>query len=296
MCTAVRRGGFFGRTLDLEYSYEEQIVVTPRNFPMTFHGAEPSAAAYAMIGVAYVAEGIPLYYDAANEKGLAMAGLNFPGNAVYGQPVPGRCNVAPWELIPWVLRQCASVDEAEALLCRTNPVCRPFSASLPLTPLHWMVADGVRSIVVEPMADGLRIWEDPADVMTNNPPFPLQLERAEPQESRGLGALGLPGDWSSSSRFERAAFVNRHALSGGLGQFFRVLGAVEVPEGCIRLTDGKTVRTVYTSGYDLERGLCCTTTCTDRRIVGVDMHREQLDGSVLSCYPVNREEEILIVN
>ena len=122
-------------------------------------------------------------------------------------------NVPPFDLIPWVLGQCASVEEAKALLERVNLTDRPFREDLPLTPLHWMIADRERSLVAEPMAEGLRLYENPADVMTNNPPFPDRLERGETfsrllpdepegrQDSRGMGAVGLPGDWSSSSRF-----------------------------------------------------------------------------------------------
>lgn len=303
MCTAIRWNGFFGRTLDLEYSYEEQVTVTPRNFPL---GGVDSH--YAILGAAYVAEGYPLYYDAVNEKGLAMAGLNFPGNACYREAQPGRDNVAPFELIPWVLGRCATVREAERLLERVNLTDMPFRENLPLTPLHWMIADRERSVVAEPMADGLRVYENPADVMTNNPPFPEQVARGdafsalrpdEPEgvyDSRGMGAVGLPGDWSSSSRFARSAFVRKYAVHGGVGQFFRILGSVEVPEGCVRLRDGQQVKTVYTSACHMERGVYYYTTYENHRITGVDMHREHLDGSVLTCYPLRRVEDIRTEN
>lgn len=300
MCTAIRWKGFFGRTLDLEYSYEEQVVTAPRNFPLA--GLDSH---YAVMGVAHVAEGYPLYYDGVNEKGLAMAGLNFPGNARYHGDRPGKDNVPPFDLISWVLGQCASVEEAKALLERVSLTDRPFREDLPLTPLHWMIADRERSLVAEPMAEGLRLYENPADVMTNNPPFPAQLERLgifshllpdEPegrQDSRGMGAMGLPGDWSSSSRFARAAFVRRHAVGDGMERFFRLLGSVEVPEGCIRLRNGLQVRTVYTSAYDLERGLCCYTTYENHRVTGV---RLCPDGAELTCFPLRRESDIRMEN
>ena len=119
MCTALAMSGkdrYFGRNLDLEYSYIETITITPRNFPFAFRKKETIAHHYAMIGTAYVRDGYPLYYDATNEKGLSMAGLNFPGNAVYKPYVIGRENVAPFELIPWILGQCATVKEAKEKL------------------------------------------------------------------------------------------------------------------------------------------------------------------------------------
>lgn len=84
MCTAVTyktRDFYFGRTLDYEISYNEMITVTPRNFHIKFTKVNEMKNHYAMIGMATVVNGYPLYYDATNEEGLSMAGLNFPDNA-----------------------------------------------------------------------------------------------------------------------------------------------------------------------------------------------------------------------
>ena len=87
MCTAATyqtKDFYFGRTLDYEFSYGEEIAVMPRNYPLSFrHVAKKLDSHYAMIGMAHVADGYPLYYDAVNEKGVGMAGLNFVGNAAY---------------------------------------------------------------------------------------------------------------------------------------------------------------------------------------------------------------------
>ena len=86
MCTAAafqNQDFYFGRNLDLDYSYHEEITITPRNYPFRFRYAETLSQHYAMIGMAYVADDYPLYYEATNEAGLSMAGLNFPGNADY---------------------------------------------------------------------------------------------------------------------------------------------------------------------------------------------------------------------
>ena len=112
MCTAATYktdGFYFGRTLDYEFSYGDEIVVTPRRFPFAFRGGAALESHYALLGMAHVADGYPLYYDAANEKGLGMAGLNFVGNAHYEKRAAGKDNVAQFEFIPWVLGQCASV-------------------------------------------------------------------------------------------------------------------------------------------------------------------------------------------
>ena len=119
MCTAISFSGnrhYFGRNLDVEAHYEEQVVTTPRNFPLPFRKLPLLARHHAIIGIATVAEGYPLYYDAVNEHGLAMAGLSFPHSARYFPYRQGADNVTHFELIPWVLSQCATVREARNLI------------------------------------------------------------------------------------------------------------------------------------------------------------------------------------
>ena len=215
MCTAATyqtKDFYFGRNLDYEFSYGEQLVVTPRNYPFQFRQAGELSHHYAILGMAHVAEGYPLYYDAINEAGLCVAGLNFVGNAVYHPAADGKENIAQFELIPWLLGRCASLAEARELLAGANLLNLPFSPQYPLAALHWMIADRTGCITLESTADGLHVYDNPAGVLTNNPPFPLQmfnlnnyrnLSPRQPENqfapdlplatySRGMGGLGLP--------------------------------------------------------------------------------------------------------
>ena len=70
-----------------------------------------------MIGMAHIQNDYPLYYDAVNEKGLCIAGLNFVGNAVYPPVTRGVASVPQYALIPWLLGTCATVAEARNALC-----------------------------------------------------------------------------------------------------------------------------------------------------------------------------------
>ena len=307
MCTALLHQSFFGRTLDLEYSYQEQVVVVPRRFPLPFRTENTLPDHYAMIGMAHVQDNFPLFYDGMNEMGLAMAGLNFPHSAVYQTRQDGRLNLAPFEVIPRVLGQCATVAQARQLLEQTNVVTLDFSPRLPSTPLHWIVADRNSSLAVEPMADGLHLHENPAGVLTNEPPFPFQLARLNdfpalspypPKNhfspvlpltppSRGMGALGLPGDWSSRSRFVRCAFAaHNSSVPCDVNQFFHLMSTVEVPRGCVRLEDGNEVTSIYTSCCDLSTGVYHYVTYTNRQICAVALHRCDLEGHNLSRYPL----------
>lgn len=152
MCTAATyqtKDFYFGRTLDYDFSYGEEVVITPRHFPLVFRFQDPMESHFAMIGTAHVEEGCPLYYEAVNEKGLGMAGLNFVGNAVFGKEQPDRENVATFEFIPWILGQCATLREARELLGRLNLTDTAFREQLPAAQLHWIIADRSGAVTVE---------------------------------------------------------------------------------------------------------------------------------------------------
>ena len=324
MCTAATyrtKDFYFGRTLDYEFSYGEEITVTPRNYPFSFRYLPEKREHYAIIGMAHVEEDYPLYYDAVNEKGLGMAGLNFVGNAVYGEVREGKENVAVFELIPYILSQCENAEEARELLGKIQITDTKFKEQLPNGRLHWIIADEKEAITVESVTEGLKIYENAPGVLTNNPSFPMQmfqlnnymqLSSRQPENlfsdqlsletySRGMGALGLPGDLSSASRFVRVAFTKLHARSGegeadSVGQFFHILGSVEQTRGCCELENGKYEITIYTSCCNATKGIYYYTTYTNRQITAVDMHREKLDGTELIRYPMLEEEQIRLQN
>lgn len=324
MCTAATyqtKDFYMGRTLDYEFSYGEEVTITPRNYEFDFRYAGKSKTHYALIGMAFVAGDYPLYYDAVNEKGVGMAGLNFVGNAYYHKEESGKKNVASFEFIPWVLAQCATLDEVRELIADLNIVDTPFSENLPSGMLHWIISDKSGSITVESMKDGLHIHENPVGVLTNNPPFEQQmfmlnnymgLSPKQPENhfadkldlnmySRGMGALGLPGDLSSASRFARVAFTKMNAVSDdseeeSVAQFFHILGSVDQQRGCCEVSDGKYEITIYTSCCNASRGIYYYTTYSNSQITAVDMHREDLDGSVPVHYPMLTKQQILWQN
>lgn len=312
MCTALSiLSGchYFGRTLDLEYHYSESITVTPRNYALVMRHLPSVERHHAMIGMAVNAGGYPLYYDAVNEKGLAAAALNFPVSARYFTPSDKRDNIASFELIPWVLGQCSDAAQAAELLEGITVTDTAFGAEYPPTPLHWIIADRHRCFVAEPTADGLILRENPVRVMTNEPAFDLQLHSlnnypslsALPPEnrwpnldlvtySRGMGALGLPGDFSSASRFVRTAFVSKNSVcdrseSSCVNQFFHIMDTVTQPRGCVRV-DGGYVTTVYTSCCNTDLGIYYYNTYENRSIACVELGRCDPEGSTPVSYPL----------
>ena len=320
MCTAATyktKDFYFGRTLDYEFSYGDEVTITPRNFEFKFREVDDIKSHYAIIGMAFVTEDYPLYYDAINEKGLAIAGLNFVGNAHYKEKQEGKDNVAQFELIPWILSQCSNVNEARNLIEKMNVLNTPFSDKLPLASLHWIISDSTQSITVESVIDGIKIYDNPVGVLTNNPSFDKQmfalnnymyLSPKQPRNtfcenlaldaySRGMGGLGLPGDLSSSSRFVRVAFTKVNAISGeseeeSVSQFFHILGSVDQQRGCCEVADGKYEITLYTSCCNVTKGIYYYNTYENHQISAVDMHVENLDSDKMICYPVIQGERI----
>ena len=314
MCTAINFKGkddYFGRNLDLERSYGERVVITPRNYELAMRTLPKLESHYAMIGMATVVGGYPLYYEATNEMGLSIAGLNFPENAFYGAYDEGKLNISPFELIPYIVGRCSDIEQVKKLISETNLVAVNFSDELPLSPLHWLISDKERSITVESVKDGLKVYDNPYGVLTNNPTFDYhlmninnymslhegagenRLSRARKFDnySLGMGALGLPGDYSSASRFVRAVFIKEkspcfESEKESVSHFFHILSGVAMPKGCVMTKSGEYEYTRYSSCCNVNKGIYYYTTYDNSSITAVDMHSVNLDGEEIYTFPM----------
>lgn len=324
MCTAATyktKDFYFGRTLDYDFSYGDEVTITPRNYTFNFREKGVKNSHYAIMGMAHIVDNYPLYYDAINEKGLAIAGLNFVGNAFYKESIKGKDNIAQFELIPWILCQCTCVKEAISLINKINLLNATFNSNLPLTQLHWIISDSNESITVEPLKEGIKIYTNPVGILTNNPPFDMQmfnlnnymsLSTKNPINnfskdldlqvySRGMGALGLPGDLSSQSRFIRASFVKMNSVScedeeKSVSQFFHILNSVDQQRGCCILDNNKYETTLYTSCCNVNKGIYYYTTYDNHQITAIDMHKEDLDSNELIQFKLITNEQINFQN
>ena len=325
MCTSsnyITKNHYFGRNFDYEISYNEKVTITPRNFKFNFKLIDSIESHYAIIGVAAGIDEYPLYYDACNEKGLSIAGLNFAGNACYLDEKEGMVNITPFEFIPYLLSNFSNVNEVKKALENINMVNINFSEELPLSPLHWMISDDSGAIVVEPLKDGLKVYDNPVGVLTNNPPFDKQLSELNKymglsnknpenifsqsfnldEYSRGMGAIGLPVDLSSSSRFAKVAFTRANSFSGdgeeeSVSQFFHILASVEQQNGCTFIADPNLYEyTIYTSCYNTNDAILYYKTYNNSQITAVKFMEEDLDSTVLIDYPLINEEQISYIN
>lgn len=325
MCTSIifsPQDHYFGRNLDLEISFGQQVVITPRNYPFKFRKMPTLKTHFALIGIALVADGYPLYFDAANEKGLGMAGLNYPDNAYYPDSQEGKDNISPFEFIPWVLGQCQNVTQAKKLISKINLVNINFSKQYQLSPLHWLIADKTgKAIVVESDKDGLHVYDNALGVLTNNPSFPHQLMNLNnyaavspqmPQNtfaakiklngySRGLGSRNLPGGLDSESRFVRVAFNKFNAPVSqdeeeNVINYFHILHSVEQQKGLDQVGPKQFEYTIYSDGTNLEKGIFYYTTYDDPQIHVLNLHHADLTKEELITYPIVDKDALIAQN
>lgn len=281
MCTAITLHGkapIFGRTLDLPATLGEHITLAESGYPLLVGKNERTATHPAILGSAITVDGDPLWFDAMSEWGLAAAALNFPKSARYGISEPGKRPIPSYAVIPYILSRCKTISEAVELLATITVTNDAISADFPPSPLHWIISDGKSSVIAEPLSGGLSVRETACGILANEPPLSYHLARlAElsaihpgyPENrfypdvekwhySGGFGAVGLPGDFSSSARYLRAAYASFYSRAddvedGEIIRFFRVAECVSVPHGCVLNEDGAPTRTVYTSCMELDK-------------------------------------------
>ena len=314
MCSAASfksKNTYFGRNLDYEFSYGEKVVITPRHYPFNFRHLGLNDNHYAIIGMALVDNNYPMYYDALNEFGLAMAGLNFVGNAEYSDLVSNKLNVSQFEIISYILSTCKNIDEVKNLLANINIVKTPYNEYYPAAKLHFIIRDINNCIVVESMKDGLHVYDNILGCLTNNPPFNYQLENlknyvslnnSEPNKtfslddsfySRGMGSLGLPGDLTSQGRFVRVAYTSHFSKSkededSSVNQFFHILDSVCQTRGLCKINDNYEI-TIYSSCMNLNECIYYYKTYDNSLINAIYLKHENLNSKDITSYELLKQ-------
>lgn len=324
MCTCLKvlsdNSFYFGRSLDGVEHFNEKVVITPRNFPLHFSYYGTLNNHYAIMGMASIYKGVPLYAEAMNEKGLCMCALLFSENAKYFKHDYNKINIPSSELISFVLAQCKNIEETRKLFENFNIVNRN-ELDIILTPLHWMVSDFNESIVIESSKDGLKVYDNPYDVLCNNPPFPFHKEnikmylnitpefptnrfsskiQLEPF-GNGFGSLQLLGDYSSPSRFVKAAFLSFNSTYfetpyAKIVQLFHIIDAVSPLKGSMKTKEGKDDYTLYSCCIDVNNGIYYYKTYIDYRIHAVNFYSEDLNYNQLISYEVDHTQEMINQN
>ena len=329
MCTALSittndNKVYFGRNMDLAYNFNQRVLIIPPNYQYKDRvsgkivtNQEP------IIGMGTVIDQHATFAEAMNSKGLAGAGLNFDGYAYFEQePVEGKLNIAPYDLILWALSNYGTVEELKEAMKEVELVEIPINSKTPVAPLHWMFSDtSGTSIVVERTMGGLRVHDNPVGVMTNNPTFDWHLTNLNeylyltPEHHQkkvwsnqeliplgiGSGTLGIPGDFASVSRFVRIAYIraNTPSIPSGdkaVSQFFNMLDYVKMVRSGVKTKDGTEDSTIYSSCMDLDQGIYYYKTYDNSRINGVDLRKESFENNDVISYPYLVEPDFNYLN
>lgn len=302
MCTCISfktKDAYFGRTMDLDYNFGEKVVITPRNYKFELKNGRILYTKHAIIGMATVVSEYPLYADACNEVGLAIAGLNFK-QTKKSEYNPLKYNITPYELIPYILGQYSTVDEVKEVIPYLNIVDIDFNKEIPAKTLHWMISDSSKSIVLEYDEAGLEVYDNPFGVLTNTPAFKFHLTFINnfmgitpnyPKNAfsdkvdlkpycLGMGAIGLPGDNSSTSRFVRACFNKLNSVcnddeESSIAQVFNIFNSVGVCSGTLAMEDGKYYKTTYTCCMNITKGIYYYKTYINNQVTAVRLGNEK---------------------
>ena len=324
MCTCIEfktNDNYFGRNLDLEYRFNEKVVITPRNYEFKLKNKDIIKTKYSIIGMATVIENYPLYAEATNEKGLSIAGLYFPGNAYFFDNKESKLNLTPYELIPYFLGMFSTIVEIKESIENLNITNIPFAENLPVTELHWMISDGKECIIIEQMKDGLKIYNNPLGVLTNNPPFDYHIlnisnyrnltpyyeeSRFSPkidlkQYGQGMGAIGLPGDNSPTSRFVRATFNKMNSVcdsdeNSSVTQFFHILDSVAMVQGTTITKEKKYDITTYSCCINTSKGIYYYKTYKNNQITAIKLTEKEKNSETLSVYNLIETQQIKYEN
>lgn len=323
MCTffTYKKDDFFvGRNMDIEYSFGERVVISPRKYPWKWKMQKKSLSSYAIIGMANITDKFPLYAEAVNEYGLCMASLNFPKSAKYFESKDNKVNLAPYELIPYILTKFKTVEEARSTVENINIIDIRFRDDMPLAPLHFVLADSKDCIVIEQDEQGLHIYDNDIGVLTNNPSFPahrvnlenyMNLSPRNPKScysdkivpnsyGQGMGAVGLPGDSSPMSRFVRTVYNKYVSLNSpskrAVTEVFKILDQVSMIRGSVITESNLYDITSYSCCIDASKGIYYFKTYDNLKVYAIDMHRENLNSHILLDFPLLDETGISDLN
>ncbi len=324
MCTAINKNTssshFFGRNLDFNFNYDESIVIVPNNYPIKFKHLPTMNYHYPIMGIGIIQDDYPFFFDCINDQGLAFAGLNFPNNAKFFDVDESKINVAPYELPLYFLSQFKTVKQVKEQLKKINIANTPFSNKLPLATLHYIIADKNECIVIEQTKDGLFVYDNPYGVLTNNPPFTYHIanlsnymnitnkeviNRFAPNleldiYGKALGAIGLPGDSSPTSRFVKATFLLNNIRFNNnddfnVNQMLHILNNVSTLKGETLLSDNSEEVTIYSSMYNLDQKQLFIRTYENNQISKFSLDSIDFSKNKLIQISIPRKENYYII-
>lgn len=302
MCTSIiyengLREFFLARTMDFTFPLDGKPIYIPRGYTFYTDSLKHFKSNLSFIGAGRLIDEY-VFGDGVNEAGLAVASLYFATDAVYPKKSEGTLlELAPHDVVSFLLGNCQTILEVKKIIKEIKIIEEVSPVIDGVLPLHWIVADkSGRSIVIEPVATGIEIYENTVGVMTNSPSFPWHLTNLNQYvtvsntEKRpiqykdflatgngaGSGMLGIPGDYTSISRFVRIAFMNQfiekaQSNEESINVISRMLSAVYIPKGIKFKRNGLTDYTQFSSVMDLSHSVYYINYYENNRYLKLDL-------------------------
>ncbi|GGC92396.1 linear amide C-N hydrolase [Enterococcus wangshanyuanii] len=328
MCTSItmttdEQDVLLARTMDFGVVLEAEPTFIPRKkFVFNNDDSDNHKNDYAFVGMARQENDAFIFADGLNEKGLSCATLYFSGYADYNDQAHDKTYpLAPHDVVPFLLSSCATVREAAEVMenAQIENISLDFLETV--LPLHWVVTDASgQSIVIEYIDEILQIHDNTVGVMTNSPDYLwhvtnlrnyIGLSTTQKTEfqlqniimrpfGEGAGSFGLPGDFTSPSRFIRAAFLKSclqevESEVDAVTAAFHVLSNVSVPKGLVQTTDSYDY-TQYTSIMMNSSLKYYYKTYNNQRIRCIDLTAEDFDAPNGKIWSSSDTEDILYRN
>lgn len=327
MCTSLtyensQGDHFLARTMDFAFELGGQPVFMPRNQKIQ-GDAGAFTTKYGFIGAGRNL-GHYMFVDGVNEFGLGVAALYFPQYAQYQKTAPAdKLGLAPHDVTAWVLGNAKSVADLRELVQHIQILDVPVALLGLTTPLHFIFSDSTGdTAVLEATSEELRLIDDPVGVMTNAPQLSWHLQnlstygtmQAEERplhdymgfslktQGPGTGALGLPGDYTSPSRFVRTVY-NKHysvPVSGTpatLNLLQHLLDGVTIPKGVKLKADGKSDYTQYRGYANLDERTYFMEPYDNLELQGIHLTDEMLnDWDTPVEYPLDHQAHVKYMN
>ena len=307
MCTAIRLKNnhyYVGRTLDLEYNYDEKVIIVPRKFPIKYKYLKQNDNHFSIFGIGIIIDNYPLFYDACNEYGLSICGLNMPLSTNYSSFTYNKINITSYELIIYLLSECKNLKEVKNKFDDLNITDDNFNANFLASKLHFLITENNESIVLEIIDGKINIYNNKIGVLTNEPQFPFHLYNLNNYDHlskmtknnyfKGSGLIGLPGDNLSTSRFIKAAFSkNNFIISKNISEIFNIFNNIFEINGLNITLDNKVYKTIYISLYDLSNKILYFKTYNNCQIYQVILKKFNIDDYNLSSKQIYNDETII---
>ena len=308
MCTSITMTAsdnsvLLGRTMDFSFELDPEMAIFQRDFPLYFrYKKEPLTNHYSFLGLSQDIGG-RFIADGLNEWGLGGAALYFEGYAHYDQEIEPS-SLAPHEVLMWVLASCKSIEEVREVFTTYKIIATKLDFIKSVPPLHWVFTDSTgASIIVEPQAEGVMIYDNVLGVLTNSPDYSWHYTNVRnyigvsPKQvdskilygmefkpfGQGSGTFGIPGDFTPPSRFIRTLYAklgikkaqNDYEL---LINAVHVLNQVDIPKGNVITPRNTLDYTQYTSYMNLNHKRYHYRLYDEIDIKTIDLFSFDLDG------------------